>query len=146
MAVPRFIYKHLMGKIGLGVSESATPGTIAPAGTWDSSIYNLQLASFLNPFGQADPPADDKIAPGHVCYVFLFFAGASTANVRILGYHSATAGTARIVASPFLAVAVGSYAARVDNLGALWRVFMRVENAGGVNMTSVETAFAIRSD
>ncbi|HNQ49490.1 MAG TPA: hypothetical protein PKI22_08765 [Hydrogenophilus thermoluteolus] len=150
MSIPRAIIKQLTAEVPLCEQRSYSANIAGGGATLSSEVFNLTLAAFLNPFGQADPAEATRIAPGHVLYWFLHYTGAAaniTVNVLanaapggVLRLLQAPASVAPVVVPPLTATIF-----RTDMLGAVWDAQVVLVNNGGGATTSMEFAVGFRA-
>lgn len=140
--VERALFKTLTTQIPLCESRSVQQANLGAGSFLNGDFYNIQVATFLNVFGQADPGV--RVAPGHHVSWFLFYAGATTCVVEIWGVAFQGA-TPRQLAALDTAVATGvaqvGYTAVV---GACWEAQVRVHNTGAVAATGIEFAYSFK--
>lgn len=138
------IAKQIIAEIAITDSVSGGTGTIGAGAFVDLQVFNIQKIQFLQ-VEQSGLDPDVHYAPGHVLYWAARHATAGPAvSVEVHGRTSA-AGT--FFPIPALTVALAEstmQTARVDSLGALWEVRIRVSNAGPGAVLDVSYAVAVR--
>lgn len=159
MGAPRFIAKEIVTEVPLSFQTSASGQTVPLGSTYTHPRdFNIQLASFLNPFNLASPPTTVWIVGGHVLYVMCRYAAGGTGGgppsglwVEVHGQHASGAAFRLIennMLDPTLATALtagNGDAARYANGGACWALRVVFRNIGTVDITGLDYAICFRA-
>ena len=141
----RMFTKQIVSEIALTESRSYPIVALPNGNAQASEDFNLQFAQFLQVAGGTPPGDNVRVAPGATLYWSVIHTTVgNTATVQILGRTSPTGSFFTIGALTVAGIVDNVMStSRVDVLGALWEVRVRVVNNGPAAMNG-EFAVGLR--